>query len=136
MKSQGCDLDGKFSLLAHGWEDKSILWLDPLIKNLLKHRGGCVIFVNYYGVIDLKDFLKTLQNWRTVSADVTERLQNMEKEGVDPSNIFMYGFSLGARIVIDAATNFGRQKVGLIDGKKATFIWNLEKLKCNNFRSL
>lgn len=42
----------------------------------------------------------------------------MEAEGIDPANIFMYGHSLGARMVVDAALKFGPGKIGMIDGKK------------------
>jgi uncharacterized membrane protein len=41
----------------------------------------------------------------------------MEAEGIDPAKIFMYGHSLGARMVIDAAIKFGTQKIGMIDGE-------------------
>jgi len=39
------------------------------------------------------------------------------EEGVKPINILLYGFSLGARIVVEAAYDFGHHKIGAIDGK-------------------
>lgn len=42
----------------------------------------------------------------------------MEAEGIDPANIYMYGHSLGARMVIDAGIKFGFNRIGLIDGER------------------
>lgn len=73
--------------------------------------------MNYSSCVDNKNYVVTLTQWKSLSAMVTKKLNTMEKEGILPDNIFMYGFSLGARIVIDAAINFGKQKIGMIDGR-------------------
>ena len=39
----------------------------------------------------------------------------MEAEGFDPKKGFMFGFSLGARVVIEAGRNFGEKKIPEID---------------------
>lgn len=48
----------------------------------------------------------------------------LEAEGVSADDIFMYGHSLGARLVIDAAIPFG---VAQIDGEKSQFTSLLNK---------
>lgn len=107
--------------MTHGWDD-SKTWVPLTIEMLLKYRGGCVIFLNYSSCVDDDNYILTLNRWPSVSAVVTKKLISMEKEGILPENIFMYGFSLGARIVIDAAINFGKQKIGLIDSKEKNYL--------------
>lgn len=115
LSAYGCIASGKFAIIVHGWND-SLLWLKSMVEKLLNYRGGCVIFVNYLAYVYNADYLKTLLNWQGVSTVITNKLRDMEREGVLPENIFIYGFSLGSRIAIDAAINFGKQKIGLIDG--------------------
>lgn len=64
--------------------------------------------INYVYVVDV--------DWAKVSAVITRRLKQLETEGVSGDNIFMYGHSLGARLIVDAARNFGKGKVAQIDG--------------------
>lgn len=73
--------------------------------------------MRYEDCIDDGNYLHSLSLWGSVSAVLTEKLRQMETDGISPKNIFMYGFSLGAWIAIDAAINFGKQKIGLIDGE-------------------
>lgn len=89
-----------------------------MIEKLVSHRGGCIIYTDYSGLMDNEDYFKTLSNWLKVSHIVTKKLRDLESEGIQPENIFMYGFSLGARIVIDSAIRFGKRKIGMIDGEK------------------
>lgn len=116
LSSYGCDVDGQFSIILHGWKD-SALWLAPLVTKLLEYRGGCIIFMNYSAIIDGSNYLHALSNWRNLSVDLTQKLREMENEGINPEKIFMYGYSIGGRLVIDAALNFGPDKIGLIDGE-------------------
>jgi dienelactone hydrolase len=55
-------------------------------------------------------------HWPKVSALLTRKLKQMEAEGIDPAKIYMYGHSLGARMVIDAGIKFGPNRIGMIDG--------------------
>lgn len=116
LSSYGCSVNDKFSIVTHGWGDTQA-WVSSTIEKILKHRGGCVIFLNYSSCVNNNNYAATLAHWKSLSAMVTVKLNTMEKEGIIPDNIFMYGFSLGARIVIDAAINFGKQKIGMIDGR-------------------
>lgn len=116
LSSYGCDIDGNFAILAHGYGDFA-LWVPDMVQKFLQYRGGCVIYLNYSKCIDMSNYIVTLTRWQSVSALVTKKLNDMEDEEIDPNNILLYGFSIGARIVIDGAINFGPQKVGLIDGK-------------------
>lgn len=116
LSDYGCEKDSNYSILTPSYND-GLSWVKPLIEKLQKHRGGCIIYADSSVVLS-SDYLKALSNWAMVSKVITNRLRDMESEGIQPGNIFMYGFSLGARIVIDAAIQFGKQKIGLIDGKR------------------
>lgn len=57
-----------------------------------------------------------------MSALLVRKLNNMVTEGVDPAKIFMYGHSLGARMVIDAGLKFGENRIGMIDCELNAFL--------------
>lgn len=115
LESYGCSKNGNFSIMTHGYRDLK-RWVKPLVEMFLKHRGGCVIFLDYSKCTNDVNYLEALTGWESVSAVLTKKLQNLEGEGVTTKNILLYGFSLGARIVIDAAINFGKNKIGWVDG--------------------
>lgn len=72
---------------------------------------------NYSDNIDYVEVV--LVHWEEVSKVLTKRLTNLEAEEVSPDNIYMYGHSLGGRLVVDAGLNFGEGKIFQIDSKKA-----------------
>lgn len=127
LESRGCDNQSNFTIILHGWQDDG-QWVIPLIESFLKYRGGCVVYMNYEDCVDDGNYLKSLKLWRPVSAVLTEKLRRMETDGVSPRNIFMYGFSLGAWIAIDAAINFGKHKIGMIDGECFISLWKLHQI--------
>lgn len=120
LSSYGCDIKGKFTVFTHGWNDLGF-WVEPFVENILKYRTGCLVFLNYTNCFDMNNYGKTLDRFKEISNLLLIMLHSMENEGIESENIFMYGFSLGARAVIDAAINFGKQKIGSIDGEE-TFI--------------
>lgn len=115
---QGCDKDGKFSFILHGWQGSKAEWMFQLVQKLQKYRGGCICVVSWGAFADIANYEKIVRvHFPRVSAVLTNRLKQLEEEGVSADNIYMYGHSLGARVVIDAGLRFGERKIGLIDGK-------------------
>lgn len=47
LTSLGCDKAGKFAFIVHGWLGSESSWAPILVENLLKYRGGCVIYINW-----------------------------------------------------------------------------------------
>jgi predicted alpha/beta-fold hydrolase len=114
----GCLKTDKFAILTHGWRGSTSSWIIELVKKLLKYRGGCVITMNWGVYSDNINYEKVvIFDWPDVSAVLLKRLKQLEAEGVSPDDIFMFGHSLGARLVIDAGINFGKGRIAQIDGK-------------------
>lgn len=114
----GCNLNQNISIIVHGWNaGTNFTWVDKLATKLVEVRGGCAILYKYQACINDRDYLVTLTLWYAMSQKLTTFLRRLEDEGYNTENIFMYGFSIGARIAIDAAINFGEQKIGYLDGK-------------------
>ena len=118
-----CDVNGKFAFIVHGWNGGYSTWLDVITKKLLHYRGGCIILMDYKFYSDvpnvplLQTYFPLISNFSKVSNVLTKKLKNLEVEGFNPDNVFMFGHSLGARLIIDAAANYGKKKIKEIDGK-------------------
>lgn len=118
IADKGCDIDDKLAFIAHGWKENiNVPWAKHLIGNLTEIRGGCTIFIDYhfYGVNP--NYLSFLSHFKKISALVTSKLKMLDSEGFKPENWYMFGHSAGARLVIDAAANYGYKKVNQIDGE-------------------
>lgn len=115
ISQQGCDTNGNFSLLTHGWNGSKSSWILELISNLTLYRGGCVIFMNYSHYSENDNYFQVISYFKPISMLVTKKLRQMEADGVPDSNLFMFGFSFGGRIVIEAALNFGPKRIPWID---------------------
>lgn len=116
LSSYGCSNRGKFTFIAHGWGGVNS-WVPAMVRKFLEYRGGCVIYFNFSECVDMSNYLISLQLWPSASAVITKKLHDMENEQIHPENIYMYGFSLGGRIIVDGAINYGTKKVGAIDGE-------------------
>lgn len=129
-----CDVNGKFAFVVHGYNGGYSTWLDTITKKLLQYRGGCVILMDFKLYSDLpnlslfQSYYPLVANFSKISNVLTKKLRNLEVEGFNPDNVFMFGFSYGARLVIDAAANFGIQKIKEIDGKIDIITLHLFKL--------
>lgn len=105
------------SLITHGWNGSSARWIPDLISNLTFFRHGCIIFMNYSYFSDHINYLDVRTHFQPISDLMTVKLNYLKNDGVDGRSIYMFGFSLGGRIVIEAASNFGYQIVENIDRK-------------------
>lgn len=130
LTEKGCEKNQKLAFITHGWrEDRNSGWVKDMVENLTEVRDGCIVFIDYsyYGVNP--NYFLFLFNFDSISKAVTAKLNELESQGFDPDKWFMFGHSAGARLVIDAAANFGYQKVKEIDGKAFdTFCQHLFKL--------
>lgn len=72
--------------------------------------------MDYYTWSQNPDYFQLVSKFDDISEVLWRRLRNIENEGFNPNDWYMFGFSFGARLVVDAAMNFGIYRVKEIDG--------------------
>ena len=118
ISALGCDPAGKFAIVVHGWQQNiNSPWVNNLIRNLTYYRGGCVLFMDYDYFARKIDYLWLTDQFRPIAAVLWKKLKQFEYEGYSDKNGYMFGFSFGSRIVIEAGYNFGVNRLENIDGK-------------------
>ncbi|XP_055535004.1 pancreatic triacylglycerol lipase-like [Wyeomyia smithii] len=107
----------KFAIIVHGWnETSSTDWVLDMVSNLTHHRGGCIISMDYGTYSVTNDYFTNLvPHFRLVVNRLVEKLFELESSGFDPGNGFLFGFSFGAQISVEAGRTFGHRKLGRID---------------------
>jgi hypothetical protein len=118
LSEKGCNINEKLAFVVHGWrENINSDWVPEMIEHLTEARGGCVIVVDYSFYGNNPRYFAFLQDFPSISRVITKKLKQLEADGFNPDDWFMFGQSFGSRLVIDSAANFGYQKVKEIDGK-------------------
>lgn len=114
----GCNSSEKYAFVVHGWlESIATDWVHDLIENLKRERGGCIVFMDYSNHSIVQDYFVLVRKFNSLSGVLVDKLRQMEAQGFDPDNLFMYGFSFGAQLVINAGNLYGENKIAEIDGK-------------------
>lgn len=83
----------------------------------------------------VQEYFQLVSEFEELSLVLVEKILQFESQGFDPDNLFMYGFSFGAQLVINAANLYGVQKIAEIDGKTRT-AWLIEPFANRNDISL
>lgn len=86
---------------------------------LTQYRGGCISCMDYYTYsqdTSLLGYINLLDDFYNISAVLLKKLNQLERNGFDPSNGFIFGFSLGSQLAVNAGRDFGG-KLAAIDGK-------------------
>lgn len=65
----------------------------------------------------VQDYFFLVRKFIPLSEVLVDKLRQLETQGFDPDNLFMYGFSFGAQLVINAGNLYGANRVAEIDGK-------------------
>lgn len=118
LADQGCNMNGSFSFMTHGWQGSNTLWIPDMISNLSFYRPGCVIFMNYSYFSDRDNYFEVISHFRKIASLVTRKLNQITDAGGSSDKISMFGFSFGGRIVIEAGLNYGLKMIGQIDSKQ------------------
>jgi predicted alpha/beta-fold hydrolase len=121
LSDDGCNVKGKFAFFTHGWMGSSNSWINGLMRNLSFYRGGCIIFMNYSHFSDDINYFKLISHFKPISQLVARKLNQLRLDGVSSDNIYMFGFSFGGRIVIEAALIYGPKEISSIDSKLNDF---------------
>lgn len=117
MTQLGCSSSEKIAIIVHGWlESNATEWVHDLVENLLRYRGGCIVFMDYSNHSVVQEYFVLVRKFNPLSDVLVEKLYQLEAQGFDPDSMFMYGFSFGAQLVINAGNLYGFNKIGAIDG--------------------
>lgn len=123
LTQQGCNSSEKYAVVVHGWlESIATDWVQDLVQNLQLYRGGCIIFMDYSNHSIVQDYFVLVRKFNQLSQVLVEKLLELEAQGFDPDNLFMYGFSFGAQLVINAGNLYGNNRIAEIDGKHSVRI--------------
>lgn len=118
LKQLGCLETCNFSFITHGWMGSDAAWIPDLVSNLTYYRKGCVLFMNYTYYSDTPNYLDLKQHFKPLTNLVTRKLQQIRSDGISSDCMFLYGFSFGGRIMIEAALQYGPRKISMIDSEK------------------
>lgn len=115
----GCNSSEKYAMIVHGWlESIEADWVHDLVGNLQRFRGGCIIFMDYSNHSVVQDYFVLVGKFNLLSQVLVDKLFQLEAQGFNPDNLYMYGFSFGAQLVIHAGNLYGDSKIAEIDGKE------------------
>lgn len=71
--------------------------------------------MDYHPYSNNRDYFQLVRVFEPLSQLLTVWIRKFAYVGFKPVNGFMFGFSFGGRLVLDAAQRFGVQKIGAID---------------------
>ncbi|GAB0090100.1 pancreatic lipase-related protein 2 [Sergentomyia squamirostris] len=105
----------KFAIIVPGWrENCEHDWVFDLIRNLLQHRGGTIICMDYI-VYSSESYFRLMKHFDAISDILTTKLCDLEFVGLPPAVGFMFGFSFGGQIVAEAGRRIGPGRIKDID---------------------
>lgn len=107
-----------------------------MVENLQRYRGGCVIFMDYSNHSIVQEYFTLVRKFDALSDVLVRKLFQLEAQGLNPDNLFMYGFSFGAQLVINAGNLYGQQRIAEIDGKTFMFTFWFQSITNENKISL
>lgn len=113
---QSCDPSANFSIIVHGWgESVNTPWVPITVNSLLKFRGGCVFFMDYFKYANVSDYyqLATKEKFDGISALLVRKLTQIGIGNLD--RMYGFGFSFGSRLLPDAAMKIGFQPFNRMD---------------------
>lgn len=101
-------------MITHGWGEKlsRTLWIKSMIQNFLALRGNCVFFMDYSN-FSSSGYFDLTPHFHDISAVLTKNILSFDT----PENVVLFGFSFGARLVIDAGIDVS------LEGKKIDKIY-------------
>lgn len=96
----GCESKDNVSIIVHGWLEglSTTEWVNETIANLIKYRSGCVFFFDYSRYSKNGNYFRLLPHYYNIAAVLTKYLLHIG----DPERIFIFGFSFGARLSVEA----------------------------------
>lgn len=72
--------------------------------------------MDYYEIARYS-YLHLLSNFDGIAEVLTDKLRQFRQQRFEPSRMFMFGFSFGGQLVLEAGRRFGERQIQQIDGK-------------------
>lgn len=111
--NEHCDSNGNLTVVTHGWSEnyEKSPWIKDVIGNFLQLRGNCLVYMEYSKYSSGAYFSLT-PYFPKLSALLKKKLSKLG----NPSKTEMFGFSFGARLVMDVGYDLAEQgrKIGKI----------------------
>lgn len=106
------------SIVIHGWRESynSTEWVPNLISNITDVRGGCVLFMDY-SKYSIGDYGLLVSYFKFIRDALVNQLTLLEKYEYRPDRTYMFGFSYGAHLAMEAAFRYGPRRISRVDGK-------------------
>ncbi|XP_059615284.1 lipase member H-like [Phlebotomus argentipes] len=111
-----CNPGDEVAMVVHGWtESCSTEWVLDLISNLTEFRGECIVCMDYSRFSKNPDYFALVRQFDKINNVLYEQLVDYRRSGLDPSDMYMFGFSYGAHLCLQSAALLGERVVKEID---------------------
>lgn len=141
---RACHAGEKYAIIVHGWKENcdaewiSFLVSSRLMRNtrgggreasvltrtrslsvdLTMFRGGCIMCMDYGRYAD-KPYVRLYRDFNSLAEVLAGKLRQLERGGFRASSAFIFGFSYGGRLALEASQRFGPKKINQIDSESA-----------------
>ncbi|XP_058454946.1 pancreatic lipase-related protein 2-like [Malaya genurostris] len=115
--ANGCNPKEPFAVIVHGWREGTYTeWINDMKNNLTTYRRGCVMFMSYANDNRKLDYFGELVPYfKYLANELYTHLRRLESIGFDPATGYMFGFSFGAHLAIEAGRRLGLKKLERLD---------------------
>lgn len=73
--------------------------------------------MDYYIYSQNPNYFALVNQFDGIVEVLTNKLRQFKKENFDPNKMFLFGFSFGAQMVLEAGRRFGPKTIQQIDGR-------------------
>lgn len=70
-----------------------------------------------YSAYSKQSYMSLFGMFSEITEVLTGKLRQMEKRGFSPERAFLFGFSYGGRLALEAAERFGPRRISQIDSE-------------------
>lgn len=81
------------------------------------YRGGCIMCMDYNRYSRLP-YMQLFSHFDAIAEVLAGKLRQLERLGFSPDRGFLFGFSYGGRLALEAAQRFGPKKISKIDSER------------------
>lgn len=142
--SERCQPGEEYAIIIHGWKEScQTEWVSLLASSrftfaqpncpslpssnspflfygahsdLTVYRGGCIICMDY-SRYSRQAYMALFGMFDSISEVLAGKLRQLERQGLSPDQGFLFGFSYGGRLALEAAQRFGPKRMSQIDSK-------------------